>query len=50
MSEMTNTDWTIATDLTAKTFDGMAISVFDLYRECLRSGQRFAVLPSPCWR
>lgn len=41
MSEMTNTDWTVATDLTAKTFNNVAISIFDLYREALRSGARF---------
>ncbi len=40
MSMMTETNWTLATDLTATTFDGKAISVFDLYRETLRSGAR----------
>jgi hypothetical protein len=37
---MTNTDWTVATDLNAKMFDRKAISIFDMYRETLRSGAR----------
>lgn len=41
MSEMTNTQWTLATNLTAKSFDNVAISVFDMYRETLRTGVRF---------
>lgn len=39
MSEFNDTPWTIATDLTAKTFDGQAMTLSDLYRECVRGGQ-----------
>ena len=39
MSEFNDTPWTIATDLTAKTFNGQAMTLSDLYRECVRGGQ-----------
>ncbi|MCF8506598.1 MAG: hypothetical protein K9G59_16950 [Caulobacter sp.] len=39
MSDFKDMPWTIAMDLTAKTFDGQAMTLSDLYRECVRSGQ-----------
>ena len=39
MSDDQQMPWTVATDLTAKTFNGKAMTLSDLYRECVRGGQ-----------
>ena len=39
MSKIEGTPWTMATNLLAKDFKGEAMSIFDLYRETLKTGQ-----------
>ncbi|MDO8297913.1 MAG: hypothetical protein Q7T19_15920 [Caulobacter sp.] len=39
MSDDQQTPWVLAETLSAKAFNGQAMSLFELYRECVRGGQ-----------
>lgn len=39
MTDANTPAWTLATDLTAKSFENVALSLVDLHRTCLRSGE-----------
>jgi hypothetical protein len=41
MSDDQQSPWALARDLSAKAFNGEAISLFELYRETMRGGQTF---------